>query len=84
MLTFRSPPHIVSCNDLFGIPTRASLTHHEIFEAIIMIRNHPKDINKTLLEIHSDKKPFDIKHKVIIDLGSSEKIVSIDRRSEQE
>ena len=67
-----------------NIPTEASLTHHPVLKSIILIRRHPEDINKTLVAIYEDKKPFDKKQEIVIDFETYYAVVSIDRRSSEE
>ena len=59
--TFRSHPYIVGCSPINDSPTVASLTHHSVFQSNILIKRHPEDKQKTLVEIYDDKKPFDKK-----------------------
>ena len=57
---FMSPPYIVNYKPM-NHPTEASLTHHPILGLIILIMIYDKDVNKTLMQIYSDKSPFDMK-----------------------
>ena len=45
---------------------------------------HPKNINKTLVQVFNDKAPFKKKQDVIIGAESYNYIVSVDRRNQKE
>ena len=81
--TFNSHPYIVSCSQENKGTTDASLTYHQVLKSIILIRRHP-EINKTLVQIHEDKKPFDKKQEIVLDFETYHAVVSIDRRNSEE
>ena len=46
--------------------------------------HHPDDMNKTLLKIYSNKKPFEKRQEVVIDFESYNAILSLERRSSED
>ena len=82
--TFTSYPYIVGCSPMNNSNTETSLTNHPIFESNILIRCHPEDMYKTLVQIYDDKKPFDKKQEITLDFETYHAVVSLDRRSTEE
>ena len=82
--TFRSHPYIVGCSPINYSATEASLTSHPVFQSFILIKKHPEDKSKTLVEIFDDKKPFDKKQEIVLDFPTYNAVVSLDRRSTEE
>ena len=81
--TFMSYPYIVGCSPE-NIPAETSLTNHPVLESNILIRCHPEDMYKTLVQIYDDKKPFDKKQEIVLDFETYYAVVSLDRRSTDE
>ena len=80
--TFTSHPYIVGCSPYSA--TEASLTNHPLLKSIILIRRHPEDINKTLIQVYGDQKPFGMKQEITLDFETYHAVVSLDRRSTEE
>ena len=82
--TFTSYPYIVGCSPENGNTTETSLTNHPVLKSFILIRCHPEDRKKTLVQIYDDKKPFDKKQDITLDFETYYAKVSLDRRSTEE